>query len=268
MGSRQVFSLTGIRAFPKKKSSYVQAIPIYLSSDTAISDYLTSFTAELDQITGSEIIILWSETVAKNDVKSIAEMLSKDASTRFPDLRLSDLPCLWIEDEFKRSEILKLPHGPNEIKQYFRILADASRVTKDAPELARLIYEQSSLDVRERSQFLTSLWKGVEMNKSKERMFALIFGVIFVAAILVIAIRISTPTPFQYAVFRITLSLAAAGFVSMTPGFLTVEVGRNIRAGGALAVFIVVFFFAPAALPPVSDQPQSSASASSAISGN
>ena len=34
----------------------------------------------------------------------------------------------------------------------------------------------------------------------------------------------------------------------MIPGFLNVQVGTTIRAGGAVAAFIVVFFFSPAGL--------------------
>lgn len=86
------------------------------------------------------------------------------------------------------------------------------------------------------------------MTKSSERRWAVICGVVFVAAILVIALFISEPTQFQYTVFRIVLALAAAGFVSMTPGFIEAKVGNAVKAGGALAVFLVVFFYAPAAM--------------------
>jgi|SRR5712664_3090858 len=78
------------------------------------------------------------------------------------------------------------------------------------------------------------------------------FGVTFVAALIILAIRFPEPTSFQYNVFRIVLSLAAAGAAAMIPGFINIEVnpttGLLIRAGGAIAVFVVVFFFNPAQL--------------------
>lgn len=81
---------------------------------------------------------------------------------------------------------------------------------------------------------------------------AFIFGVTFVVALVILAIAFPKPTPFQYGVFRITLSLAAAGVAAMMPGFINLEVNPNvgllIRAGGALAVFVIVFFFNPAQL--------------------
>lgn len=66
---------------------------------------------------------------------------------------------------------------------------------------------------------------------------------------LIIAIFLEHPTPFQYTTFRTVLSLAAAGFAAFIPGFLSVEINKIIRAGGALSAFAVVYFFVPAAIP-------------------
>lgn len=56
------------------------------------------------------------------------------------------------------------------------------------------------------------------------------------------------PTAFQYTIFRSVLSLAAAGVAAMIPGFITISVSTWLRAGGALAVFAVVYFYNPAAM--------------------
>jgi len=86
------------------------------------------------------------------------------------------------------------------------------------------------------------------MSKSAEKLIAVVFGVVFISTILVIAIFFPQPTTFQYTVFRIVLALAAAGVASVVPGFLLVTVGTWVRAGGAIGVFVVVYFFSPAAL--------------------
>jgi hypothetical protein len=90
------------------------------------------------------------------------------------------------------------------------------------------------------------------MKKQQQVIIAFIFGVVFVVALLVLAIAFPTPTPFQYTVFRIVLALAAAGVAAMIPGFLNVELSpiksMAIRAGGAVAVFVIVYFFNPAGL--------------------
>lgn len=86
------------------------------------------------------------------------------------------------------------------------------------------------------------------MKKPQERIVAFVFGVVFVLLIMAIALWLPNPTPFQYTVFRIVLALAAAGVAAMLPGFLEVTVKTWIRAGGALAVFVIVYFYSPAGL--------------------
>lgn len=77
---------------------------------------------------------------------------------------------------------------------------------------------------------------------------AFVFGVVFVIVLLTVAVFFPNPTAFQYTIFRSVLSLAAAGVAAMIPGFISLSVSKWLRAGGALAVFAVVYFYNPAAL--------------------
>ena len=74
------------------------------------------------------------------------------------------------------------------------------------------------------------------------------FGVVFVIAMLVLATLFKEPTEFQYTVFRIVLAIAVAGAASVIPGIVEVELPIGIRAGGAFAVFVIVYFCSPAEL--------------------
>ncbi len=85
-------------------------------------------------------------------------------------------------------------------------------------------------------------------NKHRAVTLAFIFGVTFVAVILVLALFVSRPTPFQYIVFRVVLALAAAGVAAEIPGILKIRLGKWLTASGALAVFVVVYFYSPANL--------------------
>ena len=82
-----------------------------------------------------------------------------------------------------------------------------------------------------------------------EKGVGFIFGVIFLTALLIINLVFPNPTPTQYETFKIILALAAAGVGGILAGFIHVE-GTfkrfTIRAGGALALFAIVFFFKPA----------------------
>ncbi|WP_237742309.1 hypothetical protein, partial [Pseudomonas avellanae] len=65
---------------------------------------------------------------------------------------------------------------------------------------------------------------------------------------LAIALFTPSPTDFQYNVFRTILALAGAGIGAVIPGFMEVRFQSWLRAGGALAVFAVLYFFSPANL--------------------
>jgi hypothetical protein len=97
------------------------------------------------------------------------------------------------------------------------------------------------------SLFWVFKWSRI-MIKSDEKKFAYLFGVAFIIVLMVVALLVPNPTNFQYTVFRIVLALAAAGVAAMIPGFLQLTVANWIRAGGALAIFVIVFFYSPAAL--------------------
>jgi hypothetical protein len=88
------------------------------------------------------------------------------------------------------------------------------------------------------------------MSKTAQSILSFVFGVCFVTALLIISFFFPSPSDFQYTVFRIILALAAGGVVAAFPGFIEVKLGKWLRAGGALAVFVLVYFYSPAAIEP------------------
>ena len=87
-----------------------------------------------------------------------------------------------------------------------------------------------------------------DITKRTERIAVFIFGVVFVVVLLVLAIVFPEPTPSRYTVFRVVLSVAVAGVAAFLPGFMEANIGNRVRAGGAMAVFAVVYFVSPAGL--------------------
>jgi hypothetical protein len=83
---------------------------------------------------------------------------------------------------------------------------------------------------------------------AQQQAAAYLFGVAFVVVMLMIAVLFPRPTVFQVFVFRVVLALAAAGVAAMIPGFLNVELGTAVCAGGAIAVFVIIYFLNPASL--------------------
>lgn len=81
-----------------------------------------------------------------------------------------------------------------------------------------------------------------------ELVVGITFAVFFVIALLAISLYIPSPTLFQYGVFRIILALSAAGIAGVMSGFLAMDGTYKktiIRIGGALSVFVLIFFFNP-----------------------
>ena len=82
-----------------------------------------------------------------------------------------------------------------------------------------------------------------------EKIAGFVFGIAFLAALLIVTLLIPEPTPTQYATFKTILALAAAGVGGILAGSIHVEGSIQkwtIRAGGAIALFVLVYFFAPA----------------------
>jgi hypothetical protein len=78
-----------------------------------------------------------------------------------------------------------------------------------------------------------------------DKLLAFCFGVVFVVLILIVAVFDRDPPPFSLFIYRVVLSLAAAGVGAVIPGIVNVDINPVVRAGGALALFVVVFWFNP-----------------------
>lgn len=81
-----------------------------------------------------------------------------------------------------------------------------------------------------------------------EKVAVFIFGIVFVIVMFIIAIFFPHPSDFQIFVFRVILALAAAGVGAIIPGFILVKFSNYVRAGGALALFVLIYLFNPPSL--------------------
>lgn len=81
-----------------------------------------------------------------------------------------------------------------------------------------------------------------------QKITAFVTGVVFLITLLIVAIFIPNPSDFQFFVFRVVLALAAGAFGAVIPGFIRANVRNWVRAGGAVALFVIVYFANPPAL--------------------
>src|SRR3954466_3607184 len=79
---------------------------------------------------------------------------------------------------------------------------------------------------------------------------AFVFGCLALAAVLWLAFRSDSLSNQQFEILRIVLALAGGGVGAVVPGFLDLHLKAGarlaLRAGGALAVFVVLYFWSPA----------------------
>lgn len=91
---------------------------------------------------------------------------------------------------------------------------------------------------------------------SAQMVLAFIFGVIFVSVILYLSLTNPSLNSFTRMIFLVVLSLAAGGVGGILPGFIIAgDPNKLVRAGGALAVFLVVLYFGSRFIPPTTDPP-------------
>ena len=85
-------------------------------------------------------------------------------------------------------------------------------------------------------------------SRSLERIAIFLFGAMFTIVCLILAIYFPNPSPFQYIVFQIGSGLVYGRRGHILTRVLVGQVHPGIRAGGAIAVFILIFLINPAAL--------------------
>ena len=135
------------------------------------------------------------------------------------------------------------------------IVAALLRVPREhrLAELKRRIAALPSAEFRDAAETLILQTESLMNGGSSrwEKIAVLIFATVFLVTLLVIAIAVKQPTPFQLFVFRVVLALAAGGAAWFIPGFIDVRINLPkvaIRATGAIAVFLIVYLVNPPSL--------------------
>jgi hypothetical protein len=86
------------------------------------------------------------------------------------------------------------------------------------------------------------------MTKAQQNTLSLIFGILFLAAILTLVSYFPCPSKVQVNVFKIVLAIAAGACAAIIPGFFDFQYQSMVKAGGALGVFALVFLVNPAGI--------------------
>lgn len=236
-----------------RKHNIFTATAIFLKDDVNTDRYFQTYKKEIDKITGAAITVFLAKQVECGDASAVTRVFDGDSpeAKRFPKLRRGDLPCLWLEDIQGKSAILKISENLDNAKQILRILADQAEIAQSANDLKRRVEAAMRGDLQERDPFVARLMEILEkivmFNLPNDKV-AIVSGGVFIVTMLVIALFVPQPSPFQYFVFRSVLSISAAAFATAIPGILNINMGNWLKAGGALAVLVLVYLVNPASL--------------------
>ena len=135
------------------------------------------------------------------------------------------------------------PHAEVNVATLMGAIADKPDSLIDGPTLREPVSQD-----RPKGEPVNPVSSPTPWTERWETLAAGAIGIVFLSLLLSIAIFIPNPTEFQLFVFRIVLALAAGAFGALIPGFIEVEFKNWLRAGGALALFAIVFFLNPPAL--------------------
>lgn len=91
--------------------------------------------------------------------------------------------------------------------------------------------------------------------KTWEKVVLISVSVAFLITMVALAVIFPTPPPSMERSFRTILSLMAAAFGAIIPGFIEVKFRSWLRAGGGMAVFVLVYFANPAGLVTTPESP-------------
>jgi hypothetical protein len=119
------------------------------------------------------------------------------------------------------------------------------------PQVARSVAEK--LDrLTEKTEEVLTMAKKAYQTQAWEKMVVYLTGFLFIGLIAYLAIRNEPFTDPNFVVLiRIVLSVLLAAMGATIPGFLNVDLSKNglaIRAGGALALFVLTYLLTPSVI--------------------
>ena len=93
--------------------------------------------------------------------------------------------------------------------------------------------------------------EGFDVKAPKDKNNAIVplwIGGVFLAIPIIALFFIPEPSIYQFFAFRVCFGLGGAGIASHIPGWLNININNWVKAGGAIAIFVLLWFFNPPAL--------------------
>lgn len=249
---------------PKNQPGFFQAVTLYGPSDTEVGVFIKKHRDELCKMSGVHLLIVLPKDVLDGNSSWMSDVFDvPDAQSRYPGLKRSQLPCIFVEDRNNLSAVIRLEHVDIDMMKIMRAVVDACEEASNIMEFQAAystwlaqekagstvkveLVGEAAKDLGTIADTTMDVIEGATMTSKAQGWFAAICGLILILVVLGLTFWEAEPTQFQQDIIRIVLALAAAGFAVTFSGFLQIKMGKLVKAGGALAVFAIVYFYNPA----------------------
>ncbi|WP_171999438.1 hypothetical protein [Cronobacter sp. JZ38] len=213
------------------KSEYESVLRLYINNEVGFNEV---------HLKGVDFFGCLEECSASND----SEEVLKDSGWNqwLAETCLDALPLILVHYETYRADARSPSIAPSS-RAYAGIQRLAKRLDRKEAKAVRDKFKAAGLPTYGFDNKVS-----IKMKKNFDKYLGFTFGTIFLVVILVTAFVTPNPTSYQYTVFRIILALAAGGVGAVLPGVLEVKFKGWLRASGAVAFFIIVYFKSPAIL--------------------
>lgn len=168
---------------------------------------------------------------------------------------------LWVTDLADSCEIILGSYLKHVMfLEYHNDLIDGSYSKPSGhacSNMQRMVKKYSSKDVSDklRADFLAAKLptKGFDVEEAEDKNKMDIYlpvgvGILLMTISFLAAMIINTPSPTQFFIIRGMFALSGAAVGSCIPGWLKVNVDGYVKAGGAIALVLIFWFFNPPVL--------------------
>jgi hypothetical protein len=123
---------------PKQGKPLFQSIPLYTAADENVAGYIDQHRQELDELSGTVLTVVLSEPLLNNEAGWLRDLFEPGPGVkRFPGLKRTHLPCIWLEDGLGGHAVISLDSADLRVPMLICGLIDACAQAANVQDAAK-----------------------------------------------------------------------------------------------------------------------------------
>jgi len=191
----------------------ITVIPLFAKVNQGAWDYFHNHKEEISAITGDHLYVAIASTVLKGDA---GDVYSAADSKRYPDLKITDLPCLWVESSAGHLTISL----PSDQVQINKLLACITRAAQESDSWTPFTQKVEEYMDEQLPKQKSSGWSPIEiLNQAIKAVPAMRYALAVLGLVAVVAIVAAWRIDFRVAIFGavivLVLMVCVLGFAKL-----------------------------------------------------